>query len=291
MIRLEGLTLAYEEGGIHDLSLQVEAGEALGVLGPAGAGKSLLLRVLAGHLPADQGSATIRGLDSWSQRRQVFREAVYLPSTPALEDMTGEAYLRFMAAYQGRFNPEKARRLTEKMDITLTGQCRRMSPENRRKLSLLAALSQDASVFLLDEPFLGLSALARGALMDTLRELRGHGAAILLTSHVLEEVRSACTQVAIIRKGRLVVSQPVEALSLTRQKVYHITFATADEAAAFAREWENAVELIGTRALVAIPASPQALLRTLARYQVHDLVGGREEAEEGFLRYYGDDVL
>ena len=292
LIQTDGLSLAYGDGGFFEISLRVEQGQALGLLGPSGAGKSLLLRVLAGHLTADSGRALLNGLDAWQKRHEVFCDAVYLPAVPALEEgMTGEGYLRFRAAYHGRFNPEKARRLAERMDVTLTGDIKKLPLDGRKKLSLLAALSRDAAVYLLDEPFQGLDALSKNALMDTLKELREHGAAILLTSHVLEEARRACTQVAIIRKGRLVVSQPVEALSLTRQKVYHITFATAGEAAAFAREWESAVELIGSRALVAIPASPQALLRTLARYEVTDLVGGREEAEEGFLRYYGDDIV
>lgn len=292
MIQCKDLTISFFEDGVFDLNLQVGKGQATGLLGPAGAGKSLLLRVLAGMIRQDSGEATILGMDCWQQRHKIFRQAVYAPAMPALNpDLTGEETLRFHARYHGGFNPEKARKLTEQLDITLTGPCRRMSLEDQKKLSLLCALSLDAQVYLLDEPLNALSALARNALIDSLKTLASQEAALLFTSHVLDEVRRVASQVAIIRKGRLVVTQPVEALSLTRQKVYHITFATPDEAAAFASEWESAVELIGTRALVAIPASPQALLRTLARYEVHDLVGGREEAEEGFLRFHGDDVV
>ena len=292
MIQLDRLTLEFAGDGVFDISLKVNPGEALGLLGPAGAGKSLLLRVLAGQVQADSGTASILGHDCWKARHTVFKKTVYLPAVPALEpDLSGEAALRFAARYHGGFNPEKARRLTERLDVTLTGPARRMDREARRKLSLLAALSLDAEVFLLDEPFNGLSAMAKDALQDTIADLRKAGAAILLTSHVLEEVRRTCTQVAIIRQGRLVVTQPVEALSHTRQKVYHITFQSPTEAAAFASEWESGVELIGTRALVAIPASPGPLLRTLARYDVVDLIGGREEAEEGFLRFYGDEFV
>lgn len=292
MIQCKNLSRSFDEDGVFDIDLKVEPGQALGLLGPAGAGKSLLLRVLAGHLQADSGQATVFGLDCWLQRHQIFKKMVYLPAVPALEDdMTGEQTLNFFSKYHGGFNPEKARKLTEKLDVTLTGANKKMSVEARKKLGLLCGLSQDADVFLLDEPFHGLSANAKNAVVDFLHDLRKAGAAILLTTHVLEEVRRSCNHVSIIRRGRQVVTQPVEALSLTRQKVYHITFKTPDEAAAFAAEWETATELIGTRALVAIPASPQTLLRTLARYEVVDLIGGREEAEEGFLRFYGDDVV
>ncbi|MDI9521414.1 MAG: ABC transporter ATP-binding protein [Bacillota bacterium] len=292
MILCEGLTRSLDRNGIFDISFQVEKGQALALLGPADAGKSVLLRVLAGQVRQDAGKATILGMDCWSMRQKIFEKTVYLPASPCLEPkMTGEEYLRFTKDFFGDFNPQKARDLTEKMDIALTGQCGRMSPEARKKLSLLAALSQDKDVFLLDEPFSGLGPNARNALYDVLQDMRERGAAILMTSHVLDEARKACSHVSIIRKGRQVVTQAVEALSITRQKVYHITFSSPAEAADFAAEWEAGVELIGARAMVAIPSSPKTLLSTLARYDVVDFIGGREETEEGFLRYYGDDIV
>lgn len=292
MISCFGLTKGFDEDGIRGLNFQVEKGQALGILGPAGAGKSLTLRILMGQLRADAGSATISGLDCWTRRPEIQALLGYSPAVPALETgASGEQYLRFAAIYYGGFNPQKARNLGEKLDVVLTGAIRGMSAEARKKLSLLAALSLDRDALLLDEPFNSLSSMAKNALADILREETQKGRVILLTSHVLDEVRRACTHIAIIRKGQLVVNQPIETLNLTRQKVYHITFETPDQAASFAREWESAVELIGARALVAIPASPQVLLKTLARYSVVDLVGGREEAEEGFLRFHGDDIV
>jgi ABC-2 type transport system ATP-binding protein len=292
MISCKNLSKGFDEKGIRVLSFQVEKGQTLGILGPAGAGKSLTLRILMGQLRADAGSATIFGKDCWSKRHEIQASLAFAPAVPALETRaTGEQYLRFSASYNGGFNPQKARDLTERLDITLTGAVRGMTPEARKKLSLLAALSLDRDVLLLDEPFNGLSPMAKNALGDVIREETRKGRAILMTSHVLDEVRRACTHIAIIRKGQLVVNQPVESLNLTRQKVYHITFETPDQAASFAGEWESAVELIGARALVAIPASPQVLLQTLARYSVLDLIGGREEAEEGFLRFHGDDIV
>ena len=292
MISCIGLYRESDSGSVFDVSFHVQAGETLGLLGSSEAGKSLILRILAGQLKADSGTARVFDLDGWSHRREIFKRAVYAPAVPVLDrEMTGEQYLQFFGRYHGGFNPKKAHGLSEKLGLTLTGQCRRMAAEDRKKLSLLSALSLDKDVFLLDEPFSGLSASAKGLLADALTELRANGAATLLTSHSLEDVRRSCSHVAIVRQGRVVVNQAVEALSLTRQKVYHITFSTPKEAASFAGEWESGVELIGSRALVAIPASPKVLLQTLARYEVLDFIGGREEAEEGFLRYYGDDIV
>ena len=292
MIRCEGLTKSYEGDGIADLTLSVQPGEALGLLGPGGAGKSLTLRVLMGQIRADAGTAEIAGNDCWKKRREVQKKVAYAPASPVLEEeATGENYLRFVGRFRGGFNPKKARDFAQRLDVGLTGSCRRMSPENRKKLSLLAAFSLDRDVLLLDEPSVGLGSLARSALLDAVASAREAGCAVLMTFHALEEARRFSSHVAIIRKGRLVLNQPVSSLSQTRQKVYHVTFATAQEAARFAAEWEAGVELFGSRAMVAIPASPQVLLKTLARYDVSDLVGGRDEGEEGFLRFYGDDIV
>jgi ABC-2 type transport system ATP-binding protein len=270
----------------------VKAGEALGVLGPTDAGKSTLVRLLMGFCRPDAGSAQIFGKDCFGKRHEIQREVAYAAASPAIESRaTGDSWLRFQARYHGGYNPEKARRLSERLDIGLTGRAISLGETGRKKLGLMAALMTDAQVTILDEPFYGLDSMEKNALSDFIRERRGEGKAMLITSRVLEEVQRTCTQVAIIRQGRLVLSQPVEALALTRQKVYHITFKDAAQAAAFAAEWETAVEVIGSRALVAIPASPQVLIQTLAKYTVFDLVGGREDSEESFLRFHGDDVV
>ncbi len=293
MIRCEGLSKSFEEeGGITGLSLEVKPGEALGVLGPTDAGKSTLVRILMGFLRPDSGSARIFDKDCFLKRHEIQREVAFAAASPAIEPRTtGEAWLRFQAKYRGGYNPERARHLSERLDVRLTGQARRLGEAGLKKLGLLAALMTDAQVTILDEPFQGLEPMDKNALTDLIRERRGEGRALLITSRLLEEVQRCCDRVAIIRRGRLVLTQPVEALALTRQKVYHITFEDAAQAAAFAGEWETAVEVIGSRVLVAIPASPQVLIRTLARYTVLDLVGGREDSEESFLRFHGDDVV
>ncbi|MGI6687119.1 MAG: ATP-binding cassette domain-containing protein [Christensenellales bacterium] len=293
MIRCERLSKSYEEGGgISGLTLQVKPGEALGVLGPTDAGKSTLIRILMGFMRPDSGSARIFDKDCFEARHIIQREVAYAPVSPVIEPrVTGEGWLRFQARYQGGFNPQKARQLSERLDIQLTGQARYLGEAGCKKLGLMAALMKDADVTILDEPFHGLDPMDKNALTDLIRERQGEGKAMLITSRVLEEVQRLSSQVAIIRQGRLVLTQPVEALALTRQKVYHITFQDAAQAAAFAGEWETAVEVIGSRVMVAIPASPQVLIRTLGKYTVLDLVGGREDSEESFLRYHGDDVV
>lgn len=292
MILCENLTRAFGEEGIFGLDFEVKKGDALCLLGPSSAGKSLTVSLLMGFARADSGKASIFDMDCYTKRTQIQKRLAYAPAHPQLPPrQTGEEYLRFITRYHGGFNPEKARRFTERLDVDLTSQGRLLGPEGSKKLALLSAFCLDSEVMILDEPMVGLSPMVRDATADAIRQETSAGRAVLMTSHILEEARRSCTQVAIIRKGRLIISQPVEALAAIRQKVYHITFESAAQAASFAGEWEAGVELIGSRAMVAIPGSPQVLLQTLQKYTIVDLVGGREEAEENFLRYYGDDLL
>lgn len=292
MISCDNFTKSFDGDGVFDFSFTVSSGESLGILGPAGAGKSLIIRAMLGQIRPDEGTVQIFGKDCWRYRYQIMKNVAYLPSVPVLETgITGDEYLQFVGKYYGGFNPKKARRISELLDVRLTGLIRNMDFENRKKLSLLAALSRDVEVYLLDEPLNGLSSYYKSAVIDLINERRDASGSWLITSHMLDEVRRICSHVCILRKGRMVVIHPVEALQLTRQKVYHITFSSAEEASSFSREWESGVELIGSRALVAIPDSPQALIRTLARYQILDMVGGREDTEASFLRYHGDDIV
>ncbi len=291
MIECRNLTKEIGGRGVHGLTLKVSPGEALALAGPVGAGKSLTLKMLMGFTGPDGGSAEIAGLDCWRQRARAQRRAAFAQAAPSLDlNARGEDYLAFIRRYAGGYNPRKAAAFEERMGFTPVGLIRRMDLEGRKKLGLLAAFSLDRDALLLDEPFAGLSPLSRNALASVILDEAKAGRAVLLTAHVLEDARRAGTHVAVMRQGSLVVRQTAEEMSIVRPKVYHVTFSTANEAAAFAREWEAAVELIGSRALVAVPASPQALIRTLARYEVADLRGGAEEGEENFLRHHGDEL-
>lgn len=279
-------------GGLFDFSLSVPKGTVFGLLGPAGAGKSTAISLLMGFLRPDSGSCTIRGQDCFSNAAHIHRFAGFLPRNPALPpNMTGEAFIAMKAAISGSASPEKVRTLMERLDINPLVSCGRMNALEQQKLSILSVFMQTHEVLLLDEPAAHLDFTARAVLMDILNEEKARGKTVFMTSHVLEEVQRICDVIGIIRKGRLAVVQPSASLEYTRQKVYHITFETNAEAGAFAQEWEAAVEVIRNRVIVAIPASPQVLLKTLVRYRVKDLVGGRESLEESFLRYYGDDVV
>ncbi len=292
-ILFEHVTKAFdEEQGLFDFSVAVEEGKAFGMLGPAGAGKSTAVSLLAGLLRPDEGKVSIRGKNPFTQRHLLMADIGFVPGNARLPRRTsGEAYLRLMGDARGGVSRKRMQEVMEQLDCNPLGDWAFMPPDQRRKVVLALALLHDPQVLILDEPCRGLDPNARNAVLDLLDSERKRGKTIFLSTHVFEEAQRCCDTIGIVRQGRMVTMQSAEALEHTRQKVYHITFESMSQASAFAQEWESGVELMRNRVIVAIPASPQALLKTLSKYTVVDLVGGRENMEDSFLRAFGGDLL
>ena len=281
-----------EQEGLFDFSCAVEQGKAYALLGPTGSGKSTAIHLLAGLCRPDEGRVTIKGLDPFTMPHRLMQDVGLVPGDARLPRKTsGDAFIRLMAKARGDISRKRVQELLERLDVNPLGDWAYMMPDQRRKVVLVLALLHDPKILLLDEPCRGLDPHARNAVLDLLDEERKQGKTIFMTTHVFEEAQRCCDTIGIIRQGRLVTTQTAEALTYTRQKVYHITFEDLSQAAAFAQEWETGVELLRNRVIVAVPASPQVLLQTLAKYTVLDLVGGRETMEESFLRAFGGDLL
>lgn len=292
-ILFEQVTKAFsDEEGLFGLSIDIDKGSAFGLIGPSGAGKSTAISLLMGFVRPDEGEISIRGRDCFRERHRIMGDVGFVPRDALLPPRTsGEQFMRLMGGARGKDIWKRARELMERLDVAPLGDWRHMPLTDRRKVQLLIGLMTEAEILVLDEPCAGLDPNSRNAVLDLIREEKDKGRTIFMTSHVFEEVQRSCDRAGIIRGGRLVTVQDTKALSLTRQKVYHITFEDISQAAAFAQEWETGVELLRNRVIVAVPASPQVLLKTLAKYSVVDLVGGREESEESFLKAYGGDLL
>lgn len=281
-----------DDKGLFDLSLQLSKGEAFGLLGPTGSGKSTALSLLMGFIHPDEGEVSIRGLDCFKQHHEIMKLVGFVPKDARLPKSTaGDEFIRLMAKARGSVGKSRMQELMEKLDINPMGDWAYMSAEARRKVIIFLAFMHGPEILLLDDPCAGLDPNQRNVVLDLINEEREKGKTILMTSHVFEEVQRSCDRVGIIREGRLVTVQTAKALQHTRQKVYHITFEDIAQASAFAQEWETGLELMRNRVIVAIPASPQVLLSTLAKYTVLDLVGGREEMDASFLRSFGGDLI
>ncbi|HIJ65987.1 MAG TPA: ABC transporter ATP-binding protein [Candidatus Hydrogenedentes bacterium] len=211
---------------LQGLSFDVPEGSVFGFLGPNGAGKTTTMRILATLLRPDGGSASILGHDVIREPTAVRPVIGYMPDTSgAYRDMLVAEYLDFFAAAYRI--PEAERATVVKDCIELTGLADKrdeliegLSRGMRQRLGLARCLINDPKVLILDEPASGLDPRARIEIQEILRTLGAMGKTILISSHILSELRHMCTEIGIIDHGRLIYAGSIDE-ALKRARTAH----------------------------------------------------------------------
>lgn len=210
---------------VQGLSLEVEEGDIYGFLGPNGAGKTTTMRILATLLRPDSGSAYVMGHDVVHAARHVRPLIGFMPdSSGAYRDMMVFEYLEFFAAaYRIPFN-KRSQVVDDCIDLTgledkrlelIEGLSRGM----RQRLGLARCLVNDPKVLILDEPASGLDPRARIEVQEILRTLGSMGKTVLISSHILSELRFLCNKIGILESGKLIYSGTIaDALRKARTK-------------------------------------------------------------------------
>jgi ABC-2 type transport system ATP-binding protein len=206
VIDVRGLTKSFGSvRALDGLDLEVEEGEVHGFLGPNGAGKTTTLRVLLGTVHADGGTATVLGLDPWTQVSELHARLAYVPGDVSLwPSLTGGEVIDLLGRLQGGHDVRRRDQLLEQFDLDPTKKARTYSKGNRQKVALVAALATDAELYLLDEPTSGLDPLMEQSFRECVRDLRRRGRSVLLSSHILSEAEALSDRVSIIRAGKVV---------------------------------------------------------------------------------------
>jgi len=221
------LTKSYgSHRGIIEVDLSVQAGEIFGFLGPNGAGKTTTIRLLLDLIRPSSGQAMVFGLASTGHAVEIHRRTGYLPGEFGLYDrLTGGQTITYFANLRGGVDPAYQRSLMERFDLDPSRQYREYSKGNKQKVGLVVALQHRPELLILDEPTAGLDPLIQQSFFDLMREARGEGRTIFLSSHIIDEVERSCDRVAIIREGRLVRVGTVEALRDLSHHQVELTFA------------------------------------------------------------------
>jgi ABC-2 type transport system ATP-binding protein len=207
MLRLEGLEKRFGAvTAVDGLSLQVARGEIFGLLGPNGAGKSTTIAMAMGLLRPDRGQVRIG--EAGSPRDPDARRSIGVaPQAEAIyDDLSGEENLLFFARLLGVRNPRAcAQRCLDRVGLLARGRDRvgTYSGGMRRRLNLAAAILHEPPLLLLDEPTAGVDPQSRASLLDLVRSLAAEGAAVLYTTHYMEEAERLCDRVGVMDHGRL----------------------------------------------------------------------------------------
>ena len=209
---------------VDGVSFELQRGEVLGVLGPNGAGKSTTMRMITGYLPPTSGRVTVCGLDLARAPIEVRRRIGYLPEgAPAYGDMTPLGLLRFASALRGFAGAAQRERIDAMVDLlelksVLRKPIETLSKGFKRRVGLALALLHDPDVLILDEPTDGLDPNQKHHVRTLLQEMAAVKA-IIISTHILEEVEALCTRAIVIARGRIVIdAKPAE---LEARSSYH----------------------------------------------------------------------
>jgi gliding motility-associated transport system ATP-binding protein len=197
---------------VDDVSFNVAKGEVLGFLGPNGAGKSTTMKMITGFLPPTFGTARVAGFDVRRNPLEVKRRVGYLPEgAPMWPDMTPQAFLEFIARVRNLAGAEAEQRIATAIRKTQLSEVLRqpidtLSKGFKRRLGLAQALLHDPEVLILDEPTDGLDPNQKHEVRELIRSMAG-SKAIVISTHILEEVEAVCSRAIIIANGRIVADE------------------------------------------------------------------------------------
>ncbi len=219
LLRLEGLRRSFGRiVAVDGISLTVEKGEVLGFLGPNGAGKSTTMKMAAGFLEPDAGRALICDIDVFRDPVAARRNLGYLPEgAPAWGEMTVRGFLKFIAEVRGlrgaalREAIEKTVERT-RIGVVLGQTIETLSKGYKRRVGLAQAILHEPPVLILDEPTDGLDPNQKHQVRGLIREMAAE-AAIIVSTHILEEVPAVCDRAIIINNGRVVADGTAEELA------------------------------------------------------------------------------
>jgi len=276
--------------GIEDVDLEVKRGEVFGYLGPNGAGKTTTIRILLDFIRPTRGAATVFGLDSKHDSVEIHRRVGYLNGELELyENMTGEDLLKYLGNLRGGLDWKYVRELAARFECDLPRRIQGLSMGNKQKLGLLQAFMHKPELLILDEPTNGLDPLMQHEFYDLLNKTKKEGCTIFLSSHILPEVEKVCDRVGIIRQGKLVTVETIEMMKTHSVRQLEIHFAGPVPENKFSNIPGVRDIMVQENLLTCkVVGSLDALVKTVAQFEVVNIISREPTLEEIFMTYYNE---
>lgn len=286
VIETKGLTKYYGKSrGIIDLNLSVAEGEFFGFIGPNGAGKSTTIRTLLGLINKSGGTAEIFGKSIETSKKEILSEVGYLPSEAVFySGMKVKDVIRLSADLRKKDCKKEAKDLCERLGLDTEKRVEELSFGNRKKVAIVCALQHKPRLCVLDEPTGGLDPLMQREFFTILKERNAEGATIFLSSHILSEIQRNCTRAAIVREGKLIACDSVEALSKTNAKRIHIDGNADISALKNVRDIQKRDDGIS----FLFSGDINEFLQLVSKFRINDLSISEPDLEEIFMHYYLD---
>lgn len=283
-IQLSNLTKYYGKSrGILNLNLDVKEGEFFGFIGPNGAGKSTTIRTLLGLITPSSGQVKIFDETIRQRNPQIRSHIGYLPSEAVFyRGMNVKDLLKLSADLHHKDCSAEREILCRRLQLDVNRKVDELSFGNRKKVAIVSALQHQPKLLILDEPTSGLDPLMQREFFHIIRERNEQGATVFLSSHVLSEIQRNCTRAAIIREGRIIACDRVEALSKTNAKRISVQGQVSLDSL---EEIRDLKENDGIFSFL-YGGDIHRLLETLSAGTITDLSISDPDLDEIFLHYY-----
>ena len=283
-IQLSNLTKYYGKSrGILNLNLDVKEGEFFGFIGPNGAGNSTTIRTLLGLITPLSGQAKIFDETIRQRNPQIRSHIGYLPSEAVFyRGMKVKDLLKLSADLHHKDCSAEREILCRRLQLDVNRKVDELSFGNRKKVAIVSALQHQPKLLILDEPTSGLDPLMQREFFQIIRERNEQGATVFLSSHVLSEIQRNCTRAAIIREGRIIACDRVEALSKTNAKRISVQGQVSLDSL---EEIRDLKENDGIFSFL-YGGDIHRLLETLSAGTITDLSISDPDLDEIFLHYY-----
>lgn len=290
MLVLQTVALKKKFGNFYALNgvnLEIRQGEVHGFIGPNGAGKTTTLRILLGLLQATSGQALVFNQAAWGDAVEIHKRVAYVPGEVNLwPNLTGGEVIDLFLHLRGVKGQNRREELLERFELDPTKKCGTYSKGNRQKVALVAAFAPDADLYILDEPTSGLDPLMEQVFQECIKEVKGQGKSVLLSSHILSEVEKLCDGVSIIREGSIIESGTLETLRhLTRTAVVVLTKEPIIGLQGLPGVHDIVAQQGGTHFSVDTE-SLGTVIRHLSQFDIVKLESAPPTLEDLFLRHY-----
>jgi len=214
VLELNNVTKLYKNGrGAEDISFALSSGEVLGLLGPNGSGKTTTMKAIAGLVRANSGEISVCGIDAISRHEAAMRHASCLIEAPALyEHLSALKNLRLAARFYPHVDED---RITECLNMVemykyRNDKVRYLSLGMRQRVGLAAALLSAPELLILDEPANGLDIEGMLLVREVIKAAAAKGSAVLVSSHLANEIQQCATKVAVMHGGKLLAISSIE---------------------------------------------------------------------------------
>lgn len=287
LLELKSVTKVFgKKKAVNNLSLKLNAGEIYGFLGPNGAGKTTTIRMVMDFIRPDSGKVVLfgkAGSDNLAAARQhigfLSADASLYPEWNALR------HIKYVESLRGA--ESSGLELAKRFELDIKSKYKNLSSGNQQKLGIILATMHSPKLLILDEPTRGLDPIWQAEIYDILKEFKGNGGAVFMSSHNLSEVQKICDHVGIIKDGKLVSSETMDSLRKIHTHQISVLFQEYVDLSVIKKIKNVEVIKSNNKSLLAnVTGDLNEFMSVITKHKIRDLEVTHVSVEETFLRHY-----